>query len=120
MKTKQNNTDVIGMFALFFIILLILSSFSACTTATPKKPDTEEPKVAGPVCPGPKAVGWASKEEMTDMDWTNFKTAIGRCRELYPNSPCLKVFIKKAENTYNAICGEVKHDSGETEPKTGS
>jgi hypothetical protein len=38
------------------------------------------------------------------LDYQNLNIAIKRCPELYPNSPCLKRFIKKGERNYWAIC----------------
>lgn len=39
------------------------------------------------------------------IDDQNLAVAEKRCTELYPNSPCLKKFIKKEERVYQAICG---------------
>jgi len=38
-------------------------------------------------------------------DRANLKSAKVRCKAHYPNSPCLKKFIKKGELTYWAVCG---------------
>lgn len=40
----------------------------------------------------------------TELDNRNLVVAKSRCSELYPNSPCLKKFIKKDRGVYNAIC----------------
>lgn len=39
------------------------------------------------------------------QDQTTYEGAIKRCGQLYPESPCLKLFRKKDATTYNAICG---------------
>jgi len=40
------------------------------------------------------------------VDQTTLDRAKIRCQQLYPDSPCLKKFIKKPDNIYNAICSE--------------
>ena len=56
-------------------------------------------------CPAFKIVNeegtWNAKDAST------LDRAVTRCEERYGprGNPCLKVFIKKAEDTYNAICG---------------
>ena len=42
---------------------------------------------------------------MDDRDNKVLERAKTRCSFYYPNSPCLKRFIKKDVNLYNAICG---------------
>ena len=44
-------------------------------------------------------------DKWTGLDQQNYEQAIKRCPELYKDSPCLKVFIKKEDRVYNAICG---------------
>lgn len=41
-------------------------------------------------------------------DDTHVNLAEKRCPEIYVESPCLKVFRKRAERTYWAICGKEK------------
>lgn len=46
-------------------------------------------------------------------DWTTqdrqaFASANQHCKEIYPDSPCLKEFRKMEEGIYEAICGEPK------------
>lgn len=41
----------------------------------------------------------------TDQDAITLKRAKTRCGEIYEDSPCLKLFIKKDDYTYNAVCG---------------
>ncbi len=42
------------------------------------------------------------------IDKMNQERAQNRCIELYPSSPCLKVFWKTEINVYRAICGRKK------------
>lgn len=44
----------------------------------------------------------------TKLDQDTLNRAKHRCGELYKESPCLKFFRKKAERTYNALCGQEK------------
>jgi hypothetical protein len=39
------------------------------------------------------------------MDTANLGVAKYRCAELFPVSPCLKVFSKVEDRKYRAICG---------------
>lgn len=55
-------------------------------------------------CPATKFIGLAPAT-MTEMDKYNFKTALKRCPELYPNSPCVKVFEQKGFQNYLVTCG---------------
>ena len=41
----------------------------------------------------------------TALDQKNLEFAQKRCRVHYSESPCAKKFVKKAERTYNVICG---------------
>ena len=42
----------------------------------------------------------------TAVDLQSYESAITRCSTKYPNSPCLKRFIKVDTNRYFAICGK--------------
>jgi len=33
-----------------------------------------------------------------------------RCGEIYPKSPCLKIFTKKEDGVYNAVCGVLEDE----------
>jgi hypothetical protein len=52
-------------------------------------------------------------ENKTKFPWNendewNYQTALPKCQKLYPNSPCMKKFIKQGERDYRVICtGEV-------------
>lgn len=39
------------------------------------------------------------------LDQTNYEFAQKRCKVFYPESPCMKRFVKKAERTYHIVCG---------------
>ena len=52
-------------------------------------------------CPKARLLG----TPFTNTDNRNLEYARGRCVELYPSSPCLRVFAKMAPYTYRAICG---------------
>lgn len=41
-----------------------------------------------------------------DQDQQTLDRAKQRCASIYEDAPCLKRFVKKEEDTYNAICGE--------------
>lgn len=45
-----------------------------------------------------------SNELWNSRDEENLAIAKARCVVIYPDAPCLKVFIKKSELNYNAIC----------------
>lgn len=42
---------------------------------------------------------------ITVMDLRNMHAAAGRCKIKYPNSPCMKEFIKVDFQTYKVVCG---------------
>lgn len=47
-------------------------------------------------------------DNWTEEDSIHMVAAIKRCPELYPESPCLKVFRKKEPLLYRATCGAEK------------
>jgi len=55
-------------------------------------------------CPDTKVVN-TSKLEWTVRDTENLNIAKTRCRKIYQNSPCLKLFNKRSHLNYWAICG---------------
>jgi hypothetical protein len=54
-------------------------------------------------CPPTKIVNHTS--EWNDVDQKSLKSASERCVIKYPDSPCLKTFVKREEQVYWAICG---------------
>lgn len=60
--------------------------------------------VAALVCPKPRVIDTVAAP-WTDFDTQSFERAQKRCKEKYPNSPCLKRFERTAPLTYIAICG---------------
>lgn len=40
-----------------------------------------------------------------EQDQQTLTKATKRCGELYSDAPCLKLFTKRDENTYRALCG---------------
>lgn len=60
--------------------------------------------LAGITCAEPTVIN--NTEYWTTHDEWSFQKAQTRCAELFPEAPCLKIFKKKEENLYNAICGE--------------
>lgn len=54
-------------------------------------------------CPETKIVNHT--KVWNEQDAKTLKSAKSRCSYYYPNSPCVKVFIKKDATTYNAVCG---------------
>lgn len=55
-------------------------------------------------CPAPvidnRSASWNKQDQQT------YEKAQKRCGEIYPEAPCLKMFRKKDDSTYNAVCGE--------------
>lgn len=53
-----------------------------------------------------------TSDEFNSHDYRVYKTAKKRCKNLYPDAPCVKVFIKKYSISndksihYNVICSE--------------
>lgn len=50
-------------------------------------------------------------ENQTKFPWNendrwNFDTALPKCKKLYPNSPCIKKFIKRGERDYRVVCSK--------------
>jgi hypothetical protein len=62
---------------------------------------TRDKEVVTRSCPLVKKIGGP----FTPVDKQNMEVARKRCGEIYPSSPCLKVFAKMAAYTYRAICG---------------
>lgn len=46
------------------------------------------------------------EHQWTDDDKEALKTARGRCKELFKESPCLTKFKKMEPETYRATCGK--------------
>ena len=59
---------------------------------------------ATPSCPVIKIVN--KTNVWNALDKATLAKAKTRCVQLYPQSPCIKVFIKKAANQYNVVCGK--------------
>lgn len=55
-------------------------------------------------CPQPvvenRSASWTKQDQQT------YNHASFRCREIYPEAPCMKLFRKKDDSTYNVICGK--------------
>ncbi len=47
-----------------------------------------------------------SEKPLDDYDKKTLEHARKRCGELYPNSPCVKVFIVYKPRTYGVVCGK--------------
>lgn len=100
---------------MLIIPLIISISFfiAGCTTTLPPcDPNKVYIQVDPPVCERvqkPTALSCPEPVRLglpyTTLDEANFRIAIPRCGELYPASPCLKVFNKVAPYTYRATCG---------------
>jgi len=94
-------------------IALILAQ---CNTAEKKVPPCDPnkvyPAIYPPVCEPVKKAEEAAKcpktrrlgLPYTTIDEANYRLAVPRCAQLFPISPCLRVFAKVAEHTYRAIC----------------
>lgn len=106
----------------FYIILYSLTAFAVfgCQTTKSSLPPCDPNKVyiqtvpatctpvvtKAPVsitkeCPKVRDIGGP----FTSIDKQHKEVARNRCAEIYPASPCLKVFAKMAAYTYRAICG---------------
>lgn len=59
------------------------------------------------VCALTKLTGFPY-EALSHMDWKAYSRARTQCSVLYPASPCLVAFEKRAPNNYWAICGAGK------------
>ena len=55
-------------------------------------------------CPKTRIENWT--KVWTKRDQQTLDTARKRCGEIYPDAPCVKMFRKKDETTYNVICGK--------------
>lgn len=99
---------------LFIVSLVLISNLWNCKTTEELPvcdPNKEYIQIDPPACkkmtkpiincPKTKRLGLP----YTNLDEANYRLAIPRCAELFPVSPCLKVFSKMAEHTYRAICG---------------
>lgn len=56
-------------------------------------------------CPDTKMEN-ASKEPWNAYDYSILEQTKHRCGELYPDSPCVKLFRKYNRKQYSVICGE--------------
>lgn len=45
-------------------------------------------------------------KEWNNQDQVILERALKRCKELFPDAPCLKRFIKRDSTTYRAVCGQ--------------
>lgn len=54
-------------------------------------------------CPPTKLIGFT--ERLTEQEIESLNHARNRCPEIYPDSPCLKIFEKREERVFWAICG---------------
>jgi hypothetical protein len=59
-------------------------------------------------CPDTRIENYTTTWNKQDQE--TFEHSKIRCGELYPEAPCLKMFRKKDDDTYNAVCGEKVKD----------
>lgn len=57
-------------------------------------------------CPTTKLAGF--NKPMNKQEIQLFSQAKKRCKEIYPEAPCLKRFEKHGEQNFWAICGKAK------------
>lgn len=55
-------------------------------------------------CPKPEIIN-SSGYQWNSFDQKTLNRAKVRCGQLYPNSPCVKKFMKTDKMTYQVICG---------------
>lgn len=60
-------------------------------------------------CPETKMVN-RTEFPWNDFDRQTLARAKKRCGELYENSPCVKLFIKRTANDYSVLCGRAKDE----------
>jgi hypothetical protein len=56
-------------------------------------------------CPNTEWIN-RSSEAWNSRDFTEYKIATKKCKIKYPNSPCVKTFVKMEPLVYRVICGE--------------
>lgn len=56
-------------------------------------------------CPEIKMINKTDKP-WNDFDYQHLEIAKKRCGEIYPNSVCVKQFIKRTESDFSVICGK--------------
>jgi len=83
-------------------MLIALGLMGQPIIETPR--DWDDIELAGK-CPvtkieGDKEYGWTAFDKQT------LARAKKRCAELYPRSPCVKIFRKIAKQDYQVICGK--------------
>lgn len=60
--------------------------------------------VLSATCPATILIGF--DQPLTEQELESLTHAQKRCKEIYKESPCLKSFEKRAEQTFWAICGK--------------
>jgi hypothetical protein len=63
------------------------------------------------VCMSPLIINHS--DTWTERDSQVVIEAAARCEAHYPNAPCVKYFLKKAEQDYHVICGAPELEEGE-------
>lgn len=53
----------------------------------------------------PKTLIVDNTKTWNENDKEVLETAKVRCSKIYPDSPCVKKFIKKSDTNYNVVCG---------------
>lgn len=61
-------------------------------------------------CPLPKVENKTNTWDKQDQE--ALLTATSRCKEIYPDAPCLKMFRKADEGIYSALCGSGEDSNG--------
>jgi len=64
-------------------------------------------------CPKVKIIN--KTDSWTKTDGQNFRQAQRRCKQLFEDSPCLKIFEKYDFQAYRATCGALNQDQKKNE-----
>ena len=93
---------------LLIILAGLLSMLHSCSTTAVQGKTVDFNQYPDDIaCPVPNVVVLKGAPEWDDRtDRPNLKTAIRRCAEKFPNSPCLKTFTKIGFQDYTAICAK--------------
>lgn len=87
----------IALIWMLTILALLLVALPACTT--PQRGQ----KLIKAACPSPEILVY-TYEDWSRTDERALERATSRCRDFYPNSPCLKRFERMEQHRYRAVC----------------
>jgi len=102
MKTRlELFNEIVGwlnVIVVALILAIVIGAMAGCSTPAPRGT-----KLVKAACAAPEVLTH-TPEDWSNADQRAYEIAQKRCSHYYPNSPCLKRFIRLEQLRYRAVC----------------